>query len=134
MGALAGCATAPRTRASNLVGTWRFIEFVDFDSAGRATYLLGRAPRGYLIYTTTGHVSVHLGPGADVPAASWESYVGTYSLDSGGTAVIHHIEGSSAPITANDEARPFVLRGDTLILGDGRTWRRVLVRVRSPQP
>jgi hypothetical protein len=31
--------------------------------------------------------------------------------------------------THTDQPRPFVLHGDTLIIGDQTTWRRVLQRV-----
>jgi hypothetical protein len=31
----------------------------------------------------------------------------------------------------DSEPRPFVLNGDTLVLGDGRTWRRTFVRIRQ---
>jgi hypothetical protein len=46
--------------------------------------------------------------------------------------VVHHVEGSLDPsFTDTDQPRPFVLSGDTLVIGDQTTWKRVLVRVRS---
>jgi hypothetical protein len=119
--------TAGAQSADNpLVGTWRPVEFVDWDSTGRRTSLLGPEPRGYLIYTASGHVSLHIF-GARLP---YESYVGIYSVDARHGVVNHQIEAASTPeATAGSGARPFRLRGDTLILGDDTTWRRVFVRV-----
>ncbi len=31
--------------------------------------------------------------------------------------------------TNTDQPRPFILKGDTLIIGDQKTWKRVLERV-----
>jgi hypothetical protein len=115
-------------RQSALVGTWRIVEFVDWDSAGRASYVLGYRPTGYLIYTPSGHVSVHL---ADTSANNsvYASYVGKYTVQ--GNVVTHHIElDSTLPGSSGSGPRPFQLRRDTLTLGDGRTWRRKFVRVR----
>ena len=45
--------------------------------------------------------------------------------------VTHHVEGSLSPdYTDTDQPRPFKLQGDRLEIGDGKTWRRVLERVR----
>ncbi|MGH7470860.1 MAG: lipocalin-like domain-containing protein [Longimicrobiales bacterium] len=115
-------------RQSALVGTWRIVEFVDWDSAGRPSYLLGAKPTGYLMYTPTGHVSVHL---ADTSANHpiYTSYVGKYTVQ--GNVVTHHIElDSTLPGSSGSGPRPFRLHDDTLVLGDGRTWRRTFVRVR----
>jgi hypothetical protein len=43
---------------------------------------------------------------------------------------VTHVEGSLNPMYTNtDQPRPFVLKGDTLIIGDQKTWKRVLERV-----
>jgi hypothetical protein len=45
--------------------------------------------------------------------------------------VTHHVEGSLAPeFTDTDQPRPFKLEGNRLEITDGKTWRRVLERVR----
>jgi hypothetical protein len=45
--------------------------------------------------------------------------------------VTHHVEGSLAPeFTETDQPRPFKLEGNRLEIGHGKTWRRVLERVR----
>jgi hypothetical protein len=45
--------------------------------------------------------------------------------------VTHQVEGGNAPdYIGTPQQRPFKVTGDTLTLGDGRSWKRVLVRVR----
>jgi hypothetical protein len=63
--------------------------------------------------------------------AAYVAYFGTYTIDADKHVVIHHAEDSLAPdFTDTDQARPFKLEGDRLEIGDGKTWRRVLERVR----
>jgi hypothetical protein len=73
-------------------------------------------------------------PSAEHALAAYSGYVayfGTYTVDEKKHAVTHHIEGSLAPeFTGTDQPRPFKLEGDRLEIGDGKTWRRVLERVR----
>jgi Lipocalin-like domain len=58
-------------------------------------------------------------------------YFGTYTVDEEDPSVTHHVEGSIVPsYTKTDQVRPYVLDGDRLELGDGKTWRRVIERVR----
>lgn len=121
-----GVAAATQRVDNPLIGTWRPIEFVDWDSAGRPQNPLGREPKGYLIYTASGHVSLHLFGAPSI----YESYVGIYSVDARHGVVNHQIEAASTPdAVAGSGPRPFQLRGDTLVLGDDKTWRRVFVRV-----
>ena len=57
------------------------------------------------------------------------SYFGTYSVDSQRGIVVHHIEAEVGRVyTDTHRERPFRLWGDTLVLGNERTWRRLLVR------
>jgi hypothetical protein len=90
------------------------------------------------MYSPTGHVAVQLTAspvhregnqvgGAD--ATNYFAYFGRFIVTESGRAVVHHIEGGLQPVQ-DGEARPLRLIGDTLILGDSRTWRRVFVRVR----
>jgi hypothetical protein len=58
------------------------------------------------------------------------AYFGTYTVDWSGHTVVHRIEADINPsFTGSSDPRPFRLAGDSLILGDDRTWRRVFVRV-----
>ena len=59
------------------------------------------------------------------------AYFGTYTVDAEKHVVTHHVEGSLAPdYTDTDQPRSFKLQGDRLEIGDGKTERRVLERVR----
>jgi hypothetical protein len=45
--------------------------------------------------------------------------------------VTHQVEGGSAPdYIGTPQQRPFKITGDTLVLGDGQSYKRLLVRVR----
>ncbi len=143
--------SVPASDVPGLVGTWRAVEYWDRGSADVPKgFPYGERPCGYVIYTSTGHVSVQLAAGpvpprlpADsvrdgVPIDAAEalsmlrhniSYFGAYTVDSARGMVVHHIEAEAGrTITDTHAARPFRLRGDTLILGNALTWRRLLVR------
>ena len=115
-------------------------------------YWFGEHPRGYFVYDATGHVHIQMmsvPPLAPFPEANSDdgklpsaehalaaynayfAYFGTYTVDGKKHLVTHHVEGSLAPdYTDTDQPRPFKLEGDRLEIGDGKTWRRVLERVR----
>ena len=124
----ASVAAAQSSSANPLVGTWRPVSFVDWDAQGKPQYPLGNEPRGYLIYTASGHVSLHL----FWPPKGYESYVGKYAVDVQHGVVNHQIEAGSTSDTTGSGTRPFRVRGDTLILGDNKTWQRVFVRLPEP--
>lgn len=126
-----------QSRPSSLVGTWRFVEITDIDSTGAPIQYFGDKPCGFIIYTASGQVSVHIArcPSPDVSppelAATYNGYFGTYTVNEARGLVTHQVEGGSAPdYIGTPQQRPFKITGDTLLLGDGRTWKRVLVRVR----
>ena len=138
--------------ARALVGTWRLVEFADLDKDGKWQQRFGEHPRGYFVYDETGHVHIQImkvpalapfpeaklsdgtPPSAEHALAAYAAYVayfGTYTIDAEKHVVTHHVEGSLAPdFTDTDQPRPFKLEGDRLEIGDGKTWRRVLQRVR----
>ena len=138
--------------AHALIGTWRVVEFADLDKDGEWQYRFGEHPRGYFVYDVTGHVHIQImkvPPLAPFPEAkltdgkppspehalaayiAYVAYFGTYTVDAEKRVVTHHVEGSLAPdFTDTDQPRPFKLEGDRLEIGDGKTWRRVLERVR----
>ncbi|HEX4920870.1 MAG TPA: lipocalin-like domain-containing protein, partial [Candidatus Bathyarchaeia archaeon] len=148
--------TSVRTTASDeahaLIGTWRVVEFADLDKNGKWMYWFGEHPRGYFVYDATGHVHIQImkvpplppfpeansddgkPPTAEHALAAYNAYVayfGTYTVDTEKGVVTHHVEGSLSPdYTDTDQPRPFKLQGDRLEIGDGKTWRRVLERVR----
>ena len=145
-------AQRPSQEASALIGTWRVVEFADLDKDGKWQHWFGEHPRGYFVYDATGHVHIQIMkvpplppfpeansddgklPSAEHALAAYTAYVayfGTYTVDSKRHVVTHHVEGSLAPdYTDTDQPRPFKLTGNRLEIGDTKTWRRVLERVR----
>jgi hypothetical protein len=139
-----------KSPASNsLAGTWKVISVDsrrDVQSEWQPEY--GATPRGYFMYDTTGHFSLQFcecpkgyafasrddkAPTSDEAKnvyLNYLAYFGTYTVDWKQSIVTHHVEGSLMPgYNLTDQERPFVLDGDRLEIGDGRTWRRVLQRV-----
>ncbi len=132
---------------SELVGTWRLVEFANKDSAsGEWVHVYGRHPKGYFTYSNKGILNINISSEvplevtesiADTLKVSWKDlvfskamgYFGTYSIKADSGIVIHHVEGGSIPwYIGSDQPRPFQLRGDTLVIGDNTTWKRILVR------
>lgn len=131
-----------------LVGTWRLIEYSDYDSvAHKWTNPYGDYPKGYFTYTNSG--IVNLNGSAEkplvIPADSeyikpltlgimldnaW-GYFGTYTIDSLNSVLTHHVKGGSViNYIGTDQHRQFILRGDTLLIGDPtfKVGKRVLIR------
>jgi hypothetical protein len=138
-------AAAEESDAGRLVGTWRLVEFTDFRD-GRTTHPFGAEPFGLFIYTPDGYVSIHImhnPPPKDfddlempsdqqdqLDTRSYTGYFGTYDIDPKRSVLIHNVEaGSLLGYIGTAQERPYRFEGDKLILGDGRTRRRVLVRV-----
>jgi len=139
---------------SDLIGTWRLVEFWDRDSAAAPKrYTYGERPMGYFIYDPTGHVSIQIarGPNAYLIARErgedwfrtaptedlravvdgFRAYFGTYTVDREAGVVVHQVEGDSRALyTGTPQRRRFRLVGDSLIVGNDTTARRVLIRVR----
>lgn len=154
VGAFARARPAINGDSSELVGTWRLVEFWDRDSAAAPKrYRYGERPTGYFVYDPTGHVSIQIlsGPAHPVIARergedwfqtasldelravveNFRAYFGTYSVDRERGVVVHHVEGDSRALyTGSPQRRQFRLVGDSLIIGNDTTARRVLLRVR----
>ena len=132
--------------ANKIVGTWRLINYADLDTAtGKWTYPYGTNPKGYFTYTKSNIVNLNIS--SEVPLHISEDsakkylinledyishyslgYFGTYSIDMTNSVVTHHVKGGSIPYYIDsDQRRPFTFKGDTLIIGDNKTWKRVLV-------
>ena len=133
---------------SRLVGTWRLIEYSDFDTVTKKwTHPYGDHPKGYFTYTNSG--IVNLNGSAEKPLAipidseytkpltlgalldnAW-GYFGTYTVDSLNSIITHHVKGGSViNYIGTDQHRQFILKGDTLLLGDPsfEVGKRVLIR------
>lgn len=139
--------------APGLTGTWRLVEFWDRDSLpAPKRYLYGERPTGYFVYDPSGHVSIQIqqGPtplvigearGEDwfreasleelrAMVAGYRAYFGTYTVDTARGVVVHQVEGDSRALyTGTPQHRRFRLDGDSLIIGNDTTTRRVLLRV-----
>ena len=142
-----GKLTKTRMQENKLVGTWRLVEFADLDPATSTwTYAYGKNPKGYFTYTRNGIVNLNIcsempmkisedsAKNYNVNLQRWidsnsVGYFGTYSVDFSKSIVTHHVKGGSMPwYIDTDQPRPFILKGDTLIIGDSKTWKRVLVK------
>lgn len=133
-----------------LVGTWRLISAEDKDpNTGQwIPYTFGNPPSGYFIYDATGHASIQImttpkqviDTTGNPPAANptpgqalavfnnYIAYYGTYTVDQ--TNITVQVEGAWDPTqVGTDQARPYELKGDTLIIGDQVTYKRTLQRV-----
>jgi len=134
-------------QTNKLAGTWRLIEYSDLDSlTGEWVYGYGKNPRGYFTYTKTGIVNLQITMETpfkfsedsakhvvmsyyDMLRKNSLGYFGTYSVDWEKSIITHHVTGGSeAWYIDTDQPRPFIIKGDTVIIGDNKTWRRVLVR------
>jgi len=136
-----------------LIGTWRVVVFEDRrdknDPNSEWTYPYGKNLKGYIIYDETGHVMIQgmrtppppkLASGTEgkptpqEALAAYEGYIayfGTYTVDEARHIVTHHVEGSLDPsYVGTDQERRFELSGDRLIIGDQKTWQRILERVK----
>ncbi len=131
-----------------LVGTWRLVEHWNRDSSDVLTQYFGPHPVGYFLHDATGHFSVQImrtppirsipvEPDSAVLASLRELFdgyygaFGTYSVDAGLAESVYHIVGSTRPnLIGTDAHLPFHVVGDSLIIGDDQTWRRVWIRVR----
>ena len=126
------CAFAsPRGQASDrfeqLVGTWRIIRYVVWDSAGRPTEPMGRMPSGYVVFTATGHAFVQL---MEPGGGSFGAYYGPFRRTSDPGVLAVQIEGSNIPgYVGSTQTRPFRIDGDTLRLGVRGEYEATLARV-----
>lgn len=140
----------PKKSSHNKIeGVWHLIELSDFDSSSMQwNYPYGKHPKGYFIYgngnTFTINISseaplkmpfdsaLHFNIGiTDLMEKYYLGFFGTYTIDSVNSVIIHHVTGGSAPFYIDtDQPRPYFFKGDTLVIGDGITWKRVMVRDR----
>jgi hypothetical protein len=136
------------TNKNSLVGTWKLVEYSDYDTLSRKwKNPYGEHPKGYFTYTGSGIVSINASAerpldisidsiytksvtlGAILDNAF--GYFGTYSIDSVQSVVTHHVVGGSViDYIGTDQHRQFILKGDTLFIGDPTftVGKRVLVR------
>ncbi len=119
-----------------LVGAWRLIAFEDRDTERddwTATY--GTAAVGLAIYDPSGSLSIQVMPDPQ-SAEPYLGYFGTFEVleaiasGAGFTGIVdHRVEGATDIELVGPGGRPFELSGQRLLLGDDRTWRRILERI-----
>ena len=62
---------------------------------------------------------------------SYYAGFGAYTVDSMRSESVYRIEGSTRPQLIGTDARlPYRIEGDSLIIGDGKTWHREWQRLR----
>jgi hypothetical protein len=124
---------------SELFGAWRLISYEDRETEDKAwDQPLGAEAQGLLLCHPPATVSVQIyapqPPGVD--GAFYVGYFGravTRNVVRDGPSTRGEIllsldGGHPAGALYEDEPRPFEIAGDTLVLGDQRTWRRTLQR------
>ena len=146
----------PQSVPGTLVGSWRLVAYEDRPSAGSPVFPFGKNPKGLLIYSSTGQMSIQIMKQPHPRVASGDeekvtpeekqtlfdsfmAYFGTYSVEPTRGVVIHHVEGDLWGVfDGKAEERPFELSGDRLTLkpewdSGGRHWLgiRAFERVRS---
>jgi hypothetical protein len=131
-----------------IVGTWRLVEFADFDSVTNTwVHNYGKNPKGYFIYTASGVLSINISNEHPLKVSKEEGkkmsvnlndylttnsfgYFGTYTFEPEKGRLIHHVKGGTIPwFIDTEQPRQIQLKGDTAIIGDNKRTRRVLVRV-----
>ncbi|HET9087112.1 MAG TPA: lipocalin-like domain-containing protein [Acidobacteriaceae bacterium] len=90
--------SSQRSARDKLIGAWRLVRI---DSPGSDGHSIAAQPKGMLIYSQDGHVSVQLmyPKGANVPSNEYvhdgyEASFGSYDVDEATHTVTHHVQGS----------------------------------------
>ena len=118
-----------------LIGAWQIVAVDDRDGPGQPWESYGPEPGGVIVYDASGVVSAHLIREGTIDGylGYWGRYRVTESTtdDEAITGVVeHHLDGGSESMLFDESpARPFRLSGDTLVIGDGETFRRELRRI-----
>lgn len=129
-----------------IVGTWKLVRAESrADESQKWSPDFGEPTSGYFFYDVNGYTSVQImtnppqpkystsSPSADEALQIFNNYIsyyGTYTLDEDGKTVTCHVEGALDPNqVGTEQPRPCEIKGNRLIIGDQKTWIRVLERV-----
>ncbi len=134
-----------RSVRDQLAGTWKLVLFQDRESEDDPWQNdFGDPPLGYFMYDAAGNASIQIMKtppvrvAADGPTAAqaldifngYIAYFGTYEVDEAQGLIVHRVSGGLNPNDIGaDQKRPFELQGDRLIIGDRKTWIRILERI-----
>jgi hypothetical protein len=108
----------------SFIGSWQLKAFELRTTKGSCTKPFGDNPKGLLIYTQNGEVSVHLhqterslfakngyltGTDSEIKAAfeSYIAYYGAYEIDEDKKLITHHLHGSILPNQSNTILRRY---------------------------
>jgi len=132
-----------------LVGTWQLISYSDYDSIKHTwTNPYGLHPKGYFTYTKSGIVNLNISSEEPLKVTADSAktkqltvddflnkscgYFGPYTILKEKSTVIHHPKGGSIPwYIGTNQYRQFIIKGDTLFIGDPtfEIGKRVLIKV-----
>lgn len=117
---------------TELIGAWQLVTWKRHPDNGNVAFPLGSSPRGLLIYTADGAMSVHMvladrpnldtddpvGGTVEERALAYStclSYFGTWEVE--GRNVTHHVDAALFPNWSRTvQSRPFVLDNGRLVL------------------
>jgi hypothetical protein len=122
-----------------IVGTWRLVHQIKINSDGKTEYPYGEDAIGYIHYSDTGIMSVHISRKSRAEAKDvsdlkhdYLAYFGRYEIDTDKQVVRHFVEGQLFPGDHADVlVREYHFDGDLMSLktvdGTGREilWQRV---------
>jgi len=125
--------------AQLIVGAWRLVHSVSINADGEKEYPYGEDAIGYIYYSDTGVMSVHISRKSRAEAKEvsdlehdYLAYFGRYEIDSEQQVVRHFVEGQLFPGEHTDVlVRKYQFDGDLLSLkpvdGTNREilWQRV---------
>ena len=119
--------------AAQFVGAWEYVMSETLQDDG--TWVQVEAPPdriGLIVYTSTGHMTVHLMRRDRGTSGGYTAYFGPFEVHAQDGYVIHHRTGHLDPDNVGvDAKRFFSLAGDTLTLTvapenrNRLTWRRI---------
>jgi hypothetical protein len=122
-----------------LVGAWRLVA-VEYREREDEPWEepLGEGLKGQLVCSAAGALSVQIdSPNADEGLPRYVAYFGSAAIrdlardgDTVRGELVYSIEGGM-PLEAlvTDAPRPFEITGDTMVIGDRRTWQNTVERI-----
>jgi len=122
-----------------LVGAWRLLSYADRSARNLGRLRFGSDPRGLTVYHDSGLVSVQIpaAPGDDASPWRYIGYLGTFDVQEADRheekivgIVLRHMDVAYPPELLDEgPERDFQVEGDTLMLDDGLTARRIFERI-----
>jgi hypothetical protein len=131
--------TSASSAREAILGSWKLIAYEDrLSEASPWSRQFGDHPHGVGIYAPNGLLSMQVLADPESPSEEpYVGYVGTFAVwteeregDGFSGVLEHRMSAASHPeLLSEDPARPFNVNAESLVLGDGRTWRRTFQRL-----